>query len=208
MNPGKTGPFRPPPKSRLISSRLIPSHTSLLQSPALPLSSNLSVQGDIMLHSNYLTATETISLVSQNKLTITQIVQDHLARYDERDGEIHAWVHLDRERALREAERMDKIPVEERGVLHGMVLGVKDMISLFCCCILSFLLASFPSPSSLEFPPFFVHLHPVHASIISFLANRRELNVQVRKWTLTMSRHKRYDSESISRGGIKLMRTI
>lgn len=79
--------------------------------------------------SNYLTATETIALVREGKLTITQIVEDHLARYDERDPTIHAWAFLDRELVLEEAKKLDALPKEKRGPLHGMVLGVKDMIS-------------------------------------------------------------------------------
>jgi Asp-tRNA(Asn)/Glu-tRNA(Gln) amidotransferase A subunit family amidase len=79
--------------------------------------------------SNFLTATETIALVRAGKLTVTQVAQDHLARYNERDASQHAWAFLDPDRVLSEAKRLDAIPVEQRGPLHGAILGVKDMIS-------------------------------------------------------------------------------
>jgi Asp-tRNA(Asn)/Glu-tRNA(Gln) amidotransferase A subunit family amidase len=78
--------------------------------------------------SNFLTATETIALVRDGKLTVTQLALDHLARYDERDSTQHAWAFLDRDLVLSEAKRLDAIPVEKRGILHGSILGVKDMI--------------------------------------------------------------------------------
>lgn len=41
---------------------------------------------------------------------------------------LHAWAYLDRELILRDAARMDEIPIERRGPLHGVMLGVKDVI--------------------------------------------------------------------------------
>jgi Asp-tRNA(Asn)/Glu-tRNA(Gln) amidotransferase A subunit family amidase len=78
--------------------------------------------------SNFLTATETVALVKSGALTVTQVALDHLARYDERDPTIHAWAYLNRDLILSEAKRLDAIPPEERGPLHGVMLGVKDMI--------------------------------------------------------------------------------
>jgi Asp-tRNA(Asn)/Glu-tRNA(Gln) amidotransferase A subunit family amidase len=83
--------------------------------------------------SNYLTATETIALVASDQLTVTQVALDHLARYDQRDGEIHAWAYLDRDLILAEAKRLDALPKKERGPLHGVMFGIKDMISR--CCV-------------------------------------------------------------------------
>jgi Asp-tRNA(Asn)/Glu-tRNA(Gln) amidotransferase A subunit family amidase len=80
------------------------------------------------LPSNYLTASETVALVAAGKLTVTQIALDHLKRFEERDGEVHAWAYLNKEQVLAEARRLDAIPKEHRGPLHGAVLGVKDMI--------------------------------------------------------------------------------
>ena len=60
---------------------------------------------------------------------MTQIALDHVARLDERDGTVHAWAHIDRQRILKEAARLDVIPVTERGPMHGVILGVKDVMS-------------------------------------------------------------------------------
>ncbi|ORY24021.1 amidase signature domain-containing protein [Naematelia encephala] len=81
------------------------------------------------LPSNYLTASETVALVAAGKLTVTQVAKDHLARYEERDPLVHAWAWLDRDLILKEAARLDAIPLEKRGPLHGVMLGVKDMIN-------------------------------------------------------------------------------
>ncbi|WWD21663.1 hypothetical protein CI109_106149 [Kwoniella shandongensis] len=80
--------------------------------------------------SNYLTASECIRLVAEDKLTVEQIALDHLARYDERDSVVHAWAFVNRDLVLSEAKKLDALPKEKRGPLHGAVLGVKDMINL------------------------------------------------------------------------------
>lgn len=86
---------------------------------------------EMSLPSTYLTATETIALVSSGKLTVTQVALDHLARYDERDGQVHAWAYLDRDRIMKEAARLDALAVGDRGPLLGVILGVKDVISTY-----------------------------------------------------------------------------
>ena len=50
-----------------------------------------------------------------------------LARIDQREDEIHAWVYLEREGALARARLLDAAPA--RGPLHGMGIGVKDVIA-------------------------------------------------------------------------------
>ncbi len=85
------------------------------------------------LPSNYLTATESIALVSSGKLTVSDIARDHLARYNERDGDVHAWAYVDRDLVLKEASRLDAIPVDSRGPLQGMLIGVKDIMSACFC---------------------------------------------------------------------------
>ncbi|KAK8847573.1 hypothetical protein IAR55_005432 [Kwoniella newhampshirensis] len=105
--------FEPPPISRKShSGRALKPYPYIMSIPT-----------------NYLTASECIDLVSKGQLTIEQIALDHLARYDERDPVIHAWAYVDRELVMNEARRLDALPKEERGPLHGAVLGVKDMIS-------------------------------------------------------------------------------
>ena len=74
-------------------------------------------------------ASETISLVASGTLTVYQVALDHLSRYDQRDSNVNAWAYLDRERVLTEAKRLDEVPVDKRGMLHGVVIGVKDVMS-------------------------------------------------------------------------------
>lgn len=77
---------------------------------------------------NFLTATQTIALARGNQITLSQVVEDHLDRYHSRDRKIHAWAYLDEDLVKAEAKRLDDIPPRERGPLHGMIVGVKDMI--------------------------------------------------------------------------------
>lgn len=77
---------------------------------------------------NYLTAPTVASRIRKGELSVSQVVEDHIGRWSERDKEIKAWVHFDPERARAEAQRLDEIPVDQRGPLHGILIGVKDMM--------------------------------------------------------------------------------
>lgn len=78
--------------------------------------------------SNYLTASETAALVRSGSLSMVEVVKDHIARHGQRDPDVQAWAFFSEEHALREAERLDEITVDKRGPLHGLVLGLKDMM--------------------------------------------------------------------------------
>jgi Asp-tRNA(Asn)/Glu-tRNA(Gln) amidotransferase A subunit family amidase len=45
-----------------------------------------------------------------------------------RDATVHAWAYLDSELVLQRARELDQIPLEKRGPLHGVAVGVKDVI--------------------------------------------------------------------------------
>lgn len=75
-----------------------------------------------------LTGAEAVALIREDKLSITEYAQSLLARIDQRDADVKAWVHLDRYRVLAEARRLDAIPRSKRGPLHGMPIAVKDVI--------------------------------------------------------------------------------
>ena len=77
---------------------------------------------------NYLTASETVALIQAGKLTVTDLALAHLARYEARDDAVRAWAYIDKEHILAEAKRLDEVPKDKRGPLHGVILGVKDMI--------------------------------------------------------------------------------
>lgn len=51
-----------------------------------------------------------------------------LARVEARDSIVKAWAFLDHEHVLKEAERLDAVPKEKRGPLHGVAIGVKDIM--------------------------------------------------------------------------------
>jgi Asp-tRNA(Asn)/Glu-tRNA(Gln) amidotransferase A subunit family amidase len=76
---------------------------------------------------NYLTATGTQALLASKQVTINQIIHDHQARYRARDSDTHAWVTTNFEGALAKAEKEDTAGLP----LHGVVIGVKDIISAF-----------------------------------------------------------------------------
>lgn len=66
----------------------------------------------------------------QGSLSATQSVRAALERLGETEGRIKAWVVVDAEGALAEAARLDALPQELRGPLHGIPVGVKDIIDV------------------------------------------------------------------------------
>jgi Asp-tRNA(Asn)/Glu-tRNA(Gln) amidotransferase A subunit family amidase len=66
------------------------------------------------------------------KTTCLEILESCLAQVDEWEPKVHAWVVLDRERAIEQARGLD---VElrndkDRGPLHGIPIGIKDIIDV------------------------------------------------------------------------------
>jgi Asp-tRNA(Asn)/Glu-tRNA(Gln) amidotransferase A subunit family amidase len=77
-----------------------------------------------------LTAAEAAALIRSGAVTSDAFVGALLARIAERDADVAAWAHLDRELALAEARAAD---LKQRsgaplGPLHGMPVGIKDII--------------------------------------------------------------------------------
>ncbi|MEX0835704.1 MAG: amidase, partial [Nitriliruptor sp.] len=64
--------------------------------------------------------------IRDGELTSEQLVSDCLAAIDAREDTLHAWAHLDPDQALAEARSRDTEP--SRGPLHGVPVGVKDLI--------------------------------------------------------------------------------
>ncbi|MEX0716185.1 MAG: amidase [Planctomycetaceae bacterium] len=64
--------------------------------------------------------------------TCVDVVGECLARIDERDAEIRAWVSVDRHGALDAARRvdLDLAAGRDRGPLHGVPIGVKDIFDV------------------------------------------------------------------------------
>jgi len=73
-----------------------------------------------------LTATEARARLAEGSLTARALVESCLARIAARDGDLRAWLAIS-DKALQEADRLDALPVERRGLLHGLPIGVKDV---------------------------------------------------------------------------------
>ena len=76
--------------------------------------------------SHTLNAWEAAEAIAAGTLTSEALVRDCLARIDARDPAIAAWTHLDPEQALAQARDRDRAP--KSGPLHGVPVGVKDII--------------------------------------------------------------------------------
>lgn len=75
-----------------------------------------------------LTATEVAAKIKSGELTVVEYAKSLLARIESRDPVVKAWAYFDPQRVLAEAERLDKVPLDQRGPLHGVGVAVKDVI--------------------------------------------------------------------------------
>lgn len=64
--------------------------------------------------------------IAARQVTSEELVRNCLARIRERDPAVHAWAHLDEEKALAQARARDG--EEPRSPLHGVPAGIKDVI--------------------------------------------------------------------------------
>jgi Asp-tRNA(Asn)/Glu-tRNA(Gln) amidotransferase A subunit family amidase len=82
------------------------------------------------------TPDQTIAGIGQalrnGKTTCLEILEGCLAQVDEWEPKVHAWVVLDRERAIEQALGLDEELKggKERGPLHGIPIGIKDIIDV------------------------------------------------------------------------------
>ncbi len=75
---------------------------------------------------NELTASEAVARIRAGNLTSEALVGACLARIQARESEVGAWEYLDADRTFADALEADRSPV--RGPLHGIPIGVKDII--------------------------------------------------------------------------------
>jgi len=73
-----------------------------------------------------LSACDALDLMRQRKLSSVELVRSCLARIEALEPTIMAWTFLDADGALRRARQLDSI--EPQGALHGIPIGVKDLI--------------------------------------------------------------------------------
>ncbi|KAI3394337.1 hypothetical protein diail_2889 [Diaporthe ilicicola] len=75
-----------------------------------------------------LTASQAVAGIRSGSFTVEEYAQSLLSRIKERDDAVKAWAYLDPEQVLSQARELDRIPPEKRGPLHGVSVGVKDVI--------------------------------------------------------------------------------
>jgi Asp-tRNA(Asn)/Glu-tRNA(Gln) amidotransferase A subunit family amidase len=75
-----------------------------------------------------LTASEALVLLKKGDLSVEDYAKSLLSRIKERDHVVKAWAYLDPNFVLAQARKLDQIPPEKRGPLHGIAVGVKDVI--------------------------------------------------------------------------------
>lgn len=75
---------------------------------------------------NQLDAWQAAELLARRELSAVDLVRACLDRIAERDASVHAFCTLDPDAALAQARMLDAGPV--RGPLHGLPLGVKDLM--------------------------------------------------------------------------------
>lgn len=78
---------------------------------------------------NELSATEIAGKIVAGEVTSEAVVRDCIARIEARDGVVKAWVNFDADLALAQARALDG--GQRRGPLHGVPVGIKDIIDTF-----------------------------------------------------------------------------
>jgi amidase len=73
-----------------------------------------------------LSASEAAARIREGKLTSEALVRSCLERIDSREAQVKAWVHLDRDFALKQARECDRS--ENRGPIHGVPFAAKDIM--------------------------------------------------------------------------------
>jgi aspartyl-tRNA(Asn)/glutamyl-tRNA(Gln) amidotransferase subunit A len=80
-----------------------------------------------------LTITEAAGFIRRGELTPVELLDQCFERIDRYEERVRAWVYLDRDRARQEAERLtaELKAGQNRGPLHGIPIGIKDIIDVF-----------------------------------------------------------------------------
>lgn len=78
-----------------------------------------------------LTATEVLPLLRNGSLKVSEYTSALLARIQERDQQVKAWVYLDPAVVQDRARELDNLDPSSRGPLHGLPIGIKDTMLTF-----------------------------------------------------------------------------
>src|ERR1051325_2683068 len=79
------------------------------------------------------TITDAAGFIRRGELTPVELLEQCLARIDRYEDRVRAWVYLDRDGAREQAERLTAELKQNnyRGPLHGIPIGVKDIVDVF-----------------------------------------------------------------------------
>lgn len=75
-----------------------------------------------------LTAAKVLPSLHNGKISAVEYMQELLSRIREQDLDIRGWVHIDEDLVLQRARQLDALPAGQRGPLHGLAIGVKDIM--------------------------------------------------------------------------------
>jgi len=78
---------------------------------------------------NELTVTEIVAKIAAGEMTCEAVTRDCIERNIAREPVVKAWVKFNPELALAQAHALDREP--RRGALHGVPIGIKDVIDTF-----------------------------------------------------------------------------
>ncbi len=79
-----------------------------------------------------MTITEAAEFIRKGDLTPSDLLEQCLARIDRYEDWVRAWIHIDREGAREQAARLTaELKHNYRGPLHGIPIGIKDIIDVF-----------------------------------------------------------------------------
>ena len=82
-----------------------------------------------MTNLNELSATAVVAAISSGDCSAEDVTRACLARIDARDEEVGAFEYLDSAYAVEQAKVLDNGPI--RGLLHGVPIGVRDIMDTF-----------------------------------------------------------------------------
>ena len=104
---------------------------------------------------NELGAVEVAQKIAAGETICEAVVRDCLARIEKRDGAVKAWVNFNPELSLAQAHAVDR--GAKRGPLHGVPVGIKDIID------------TFDMPTEMGSPIYRGHRPPVDASCVALM---------------------------------------
>lgn len=74
------------------------------------------------------TATELQSLLQKGEVTAKEVTEETLKTIEQKEEQIHAFIHVAKEEATARAEQLDSEASDSRGSLFGVPVGIKDNI--------------------------------------------------------------------------------